>query len=192
MAERSSRLGTFLERASDPISRRYFISNGFDGTLTAIGVVIGAFLSGIPEGVTVAKIGVGATIGLGTSGAWSVWEIERAEKRIERQELEDAMLRDLGDTRVESEQDAARLANATMSVLGPVLGSVLPLTPFLLEGIAFTMAQATAAAVVVGVALLFTFGAYLGSISKQRWFVAGARMGVAGLVVAMLNFVLPG
>ncbi|MFB6187096.1 MAG: hypothetical protein ABEI86_09555, partial [Halobacteriaceae archaeon] len=70
------------------ISRRYFISNGFDGTLTAIGVIVGAYLSGIEAGITVFKIGIGAAVGLGTSGVWSVWEIERAEKRAEILKLE--------------------------------------------------------------------------------------------------------
>jgi VIT1/CCC1 family predicted Fe2+/Mn2+ transporter len=39
---------------------------------------------------------------------------------------------------------------------------------------------------------LGTFGAYMGSISGQRWYVAAARMGLAGLVVAGINWVLPG
>jgi VIT1/CCC1 family predicted Fe2+/Mn2+ transporter len=55
-----------------------------------------------------------------------------------------------------------------------------------------TMAEAAVAGVVIGSGLLFLFGAYLGSISSQRWYVAGARMGLAGLVVALLNLVLPG
>ncbi|MDY7082701.1 MAG: hypothetical protein SXQ77_09920, partial [Halobacteria archaeon] len=46
------------------ISRRYFISNGFDGTLTSIGVTVGSFLSGVPDGLTVVKVGIGAAVGL--------------------------------------------------------------------------------------------------------------------------------
>jgi VIT1/CCC1 family predicted Fe2+/Mn2+ transporter len=40
--------------------------------------------------------------------------------------------------------------------------------------------------------VLGAFGAYMGSISGQRWYVAAARMGVAGVVVALVNLVLPG
>ncbi len=82
------------------ISRRYFVSNGFDGALTCIGLVIGAYLTGVTDGVTVVEIGVGAAVGLTTSGVWSVWEIERAEKRAELGRIEDAMLADLGGTGV--------------------------------------------------------------------------------------------
>lgn len=174
------------------ISRRYFISNGFDGTLTAIGIAVGSYLSGVASGMTVVKIGVGATVGLATSGVWSVWEIERAEKLADLQEVENAMLEDLSDTEIRERKNAARKVNATTSGLGPILGILLTIAPFLLEGTLLTMWQATAAAVLVGVGVLFVFGAYMGDISDQRWWAAGIRMGLAGLVVALLNVLLPG
>ncbi|WP_254663464.1 VIT1/CCC1 transporter family protein [Haladaptatus sp. W1] len=174
------------------ISRRYFISNGFDGTLTSIGIAIGSFLSGVPNGITVFKIGVGAAIGLSTSGVWSVWEIERAEKRAKRRQIERAMLRDLEATRMHREQRGARVINASLSGLGPLIGVLLPITPFLFVDTSLTLFAATVLAVAIGVALLFVFGAYMGSISDQNWYVAGVRMALAGVIVALLNFVLPG
>lgn len=176
----------------DAMSRRYFISNGFDGTLTSIGVAVGAFLSGVPTGLLVIKIGLGAAVGLGTSGIWSVWEIERAERRIERQELESHMLESLSDTHIESEQSATRRINAVLSGLGPIVGVVVPMSAYLLEGWLLTMIQATLLAIGLGVGLLFVFGAFLGNLSKQRWYVAGMRMAVAGIVVAAINVFLPG
>lgn len=181
-----------LPLSTDPISRRYFLSNGFDGALTSVGIAVGAFLSGIPTGLTVAKVGVGAAVGLGTSGVWSVWEIERAEKLIELRDLEDAMLEDLDDTRLTEERHEVRRANAIMSGIGPVIGILLPLVPFLLEGVALTMLEATLASVGTATLLLFAFGAYLGKISDQPWVKAGLRVGVAGIVVALINVLLPG
>ena len=174
------------------ISRRYLVSNGFDGTLTAIGVIIGAVLSGVPGGFTVIKIGLGAAIGLTTSALWSVWEIERAETRAEILRMEQAMLTDLDDTRIEREQSGARVVHALASGLGPLIGILVPLTPFLFEGTVFTMAEAAIAGVGLGVLILGTFGAYMGSISGQRWYVSAARMGLAGLVVAGISVLLPG
>jgi len=174
------------------ISRRYFISNGFDGTLTSIGVAVGSYLSGIPSGLVIVKIGLGAAVGLGTSGLWSVWEIERAETRIERQRVERAMLTDLGETKLARRQKRKRRFHALMSGLGPVLGVLIPISAYLLEGTLLTIFEATLLAIALGVALLFVFGAYLGSLSKQDWYVAGARMGLAGLVVAAINVLLPG
>ncbi|WP_324666166.1 VIT1/CCC1 transporter family protein [Haloarcula sediminis] len=174
------------------ISRRYFVSNGFDGTLTCIGIIVGAVLTGIPDGGTVIKIGLGAAVGLGTSAVWSVWEIERAETRAEILRIEAAMLTDLDDTRVQREQRGARVIHATASGLGPLIGVLIPLTPFLAEGAALSMAEAGVVGVALGIGVLAVFGAYMGSISGQRWYVSAIRMGLAGLVVAIINLFLPG
>ena len=174
------------------ISRRYFISNGFDGTLTSIGIIVGSYLSGVSDGITVVKIGAGAAVGLATSGVWSVWEIERAEKRAEILQLERAMLTDLDDTNVQRQKVGARKINAVMSGIGPLIGILLPLVPFLLQSTYFSLLEATVVGVGIGVGVLFVFGAYLGRLSEQNWFVAGVRMGLAGLVVTAVNVVLPG
>ncbi|SEL60469.1 VIT1/CCC1 transporter family protein [Haloferax larsenii] len=174
------------------ISRRYLVSNGFDGALTCIGLVIGAFLTGVSDGTTVVKIGLGAAVGLTTSGVWSVWEIERAEKLAELGRIEDAMLADLSGTAVEADKTAARAINATASGLGPLLSILVPLLPFLAVGSMFTMLTATVASVTLGTAILFSFGAYMGSISDQRWYVAGLRMGLAGVAVAAVNLLFGG
>ena len=174
------------------ISRRYFVSNGFDGTLTSIGIVVGAVLSGVPDGLTVVKIGLGAAVGLCTSALWSVWEIERAETRAEIRRIERAMLVDLDDTRVQRERSGARLVHAVASGLGPLIGILVPLVPFAFEGALFTMAEAALVAVALGVGVLGVFGAYMGSMSGQRWYVAAVRMGFAGIVVAVINYFLPG
>jgi len=174
------------------ISRRYFISNGFDGTLTSIGVAVGAVLSGIPDGPTVFKVGIGAAVGLGTSGVWSVWEIERAEKRGEIKQLERAMLADLDDTALMRRKDGARLINAVASGIGPLIGVILPMLPFLFAGPYLSLAQAAAISVGTGVAILFIFGSYMGAVAEINPYVAGVRMGLAGLVVAAVNWLLPG
>ncbi|KAA9404825.1 hypothetical protein EGO51_15885 [Haloarcula hispanica] len=174
------------------ISRRYFISNGFDGTLTCIGIIVGAVLSGVSDGSTVIKIGLGAAVGLGTSAVWSVWEIERAETRAEIRRIERAMLKNLDDTRVQRDQSGARFVHAMMSGLGPLIGVLIPLTPFVVAGTVVTMVEAALISVGLGIGVLGAFGAYMGSISGQRWYVAAARMGLAGLVVAILNLFLPG
>lgn len=79
-----------------------------------------------------------------------------------------------------------------MSGIGPLLGILIPISPYLFAPLAISMLQATLLAIAFGVGLLFVFGAYMGSISEQSWLVAGLRMGVAGLVVAAINVVLPG
>ncbi len=176
------------------ISRRYFVSNGFDGTLTCIGVIVGSVVSGVPDGATIVTIGLGAAVGLTTSAVWSVWEIERAETQATIRRVERAMLTDLDDTQVQRDQSGARLLHALASGLGPIVGVLVPLSPFVLalDGGTLTLWQATAAGVTLGVAVLGTFGAYMGAVAGQRWYVSAARMGAAGVVVAAVNLALPG
>jgi predicted membrane protein (TIGR00267 family) len=180
------------DEESRAIARRYFVSNGFDGTLTSVGVVVGAVLSGIPEGWTVIKIGLGAAVGLGTSAVWSVWEIGRAETAAEIERLERAMLTDLDDTRIERSRQRARAAHAAASGLGPLIGVTVPLVPFAFEGELLSMTEAGVVGVALGIAVLAAFGAYMASVAGQRWYVSAGRMALAGLVVALINVFLPG
>lgn len=174
------------------LARRYFVANGFDGTLTTIGIVVGAFLSGVTDGRTVIAIGLGAAVGLGTSGVWSVWEIERAEISRQRKQLEDDMLTDLGDTQIARDLKVGQMVLAASSATGPVLAVLLTLTPFLFVNIVYDVFVATLLSIGVGIILLGSVGAYMGAISQQRWYVAAVRMGLAGIVVALISIVLPG
>jgi predicted membrane protein (TIGR00267 family) len=174
------------------ISRRYFVSNGFDGTLTCVGIIVGAVLSGIPDGLTVIKIGLGAAVGLGTSALWSVWEIERAETKAKIRRMEQVMLTDLDGTRIERAGRGARVVHATASGGGPLIGILIPLVPFAFEGTSLSMAEAGVIGVALAIAILGAFGAYMGSISGQRWYVSALRMALAGLVVTVINLFLPG
>ena len=174
------------------LSRRYFIANGFDGTLTTIGVVVGAYLSGVEEGAAIIVIGLGAAIGLGTSGIWSVWEIERAETSRSQERLEAAMLVSLTDTRLTEDLRNEQIVLATAAAAGPIIAILLTLSPFLLVGTVLDNLTGTLASIGIGVVLLGIVGAYLGSISRQRWWVAAIRMGLAGIVVAVISIVMPG
>ena len=174
------------------LSRRYFIANSFDGVLTSLGVTIGAYHGGVTEGLTIVGIGSGAAVGLGTSGIWSVWEIERAETGRERHELEATMLTSLEGTRYDRELRSEQLVLALAAAAGPVLSIFVTLLPFLLEGTVLTMLQAVLGSVGLGMVWLGTIGAYMGYISRQRWYVSAIRMALAALVVAAISIVLPG
>ena len=170
------------------ISRRYFIANGFDMTLTTLGVVLGAYLSGVGSGLTVVKVAFGAGVGLTTSAVWSVWEIERAEKRSEIRSLENAMLTDLSETRLRRRRRRGQVINALASGLGPVVG----ITPALWYLFGLPILDATIASAVWALCVLFVFGVYMSRVSNHSWLISGIRMALAGVVVAFINLVLPG
>ena len=140
----------------------------------------------------IVRVVAGGTVGLAASGVWSVWEIERAEKLAELKAVEEKMLTGLEGTELHERKGDARKINAAMSGLGPTIGMLLPIVPYFFVGVTLSMLWATVIGVLIGVGLLFVFGAYMGSISGQRWYVAAARMALAGLVVAVINIFLPG
>lgn len=173
------------------LGRRYFVSNAFDGTLTSIGIIIGGYLSGVEDGRTMIAIGLGAAVGLGISGIWSVWEIERAEMGRKREELEQAMLTELDDTRIQREYRYIQSVLAFLTAGGPVLAILVTLIPFLFVGLWLSIVQAVLVSIALGVLLLGAVGAYMGKISHQQWWIAAVRMAVAGLVVAIISIFLP-
>jgi len=140
----------------------------------------------------IVRVVAGGTVGLAASGVWSVWEIERAEKLAELKAVEEKMLTGLEGTALHDRKGDARKVNAMMSGLGPTIGMLLPIIPYFFVGVALSMMWATVIGVLIGVSLLFVFGAYMGNLSEQNWVIAGLRTGVVGLVVGGINIILPG
>ena len=63
------------------ITRRYFVMNAFDGALTMLGVVIGAYVSGIIEQSTVIiSAGIAGSVAMGVSGVSGAYMTEKAER----------------------------------------------------------------------------------------------------------------
>lgn len=171
------------------IGRRYFVTNSFDGVLTSLGIVIGSFLVGVDRGVDIVRIGAGAAIGLSLSGVWGVYEVERAERRREILEIEEAMLVDLGDTDIADKKRMGVLWNTFLSGLGPLVGCFTPLLPFTLANRFLSIRSATILSILVAMLLLFVMGAYMGKISRRSLVISGFRMllaGVAAVTVLLL------
>jgi len=53
-----------ISEAGD-ITRRYFVMNAFDGALTMLGVVIGAYVAGILEPIIIITAGIAGSIAMG-------------------------------------------------------------------------------------------------------------------------------
>lgn len=59
------------------IARRYFVMNAFDGALTILGVIVGAFMAREADPRVIIGAGVGASLAMGISGAWGAYMAER-------------------------------------------------------------------------------------------------------------------
>ena len=163
----------FLLRLSSSadIARRYFVVNGFDGSLTMLGLVTGFRLSESANLETAFWACTGTAVALATSGVSSAYISESAERRRALQDLEGAMA---GESLSASAHGrAARLAPFFIALVNggaPLLLAFAVTLPIWLglQGIPLPLEPLdTAIAVAFGeIALL---GAFLGSISGTHW-----------------------
>jgi predicted membrane protein (TIGR00267 family) len=69
--------------------------NAFDGALTMLGVVIGAYVAGVLQPLTIISAGIAGSIATGTSGMSGAYMAEKAERTKKIKDLEKTMLREL-------------------------------------------------------------------------------------------------
>ena len=174
---------------SEAIARRYFVTNGFDGALTMLGLLMGFRVGSdvIPDVVLAA--GFGTAVALGVSGLSSAYISERAERRRELERLRAAMAEEL---RGSAHEYAARIAPVLVALvngLSPFLIAQAILFPVWLAA-SGSMLAATALDVGLATALGFVFllGVFLGRISGTFWLWSGLR--AAMLAVATVSLIL--
>lgn len=177
---------------SQGIARRFFVTNGFDGALTMIGLFMGFYLS---EGATVAvavQAGVGAAVALFMSGSTSAYISESAEREKEINELENAMSKDLTNS---LHGQAARIIPfwvAMVNGLSPLLISLLIMTPLWLT-LGGIQLPGNVFLWVIGLSafMIFVLGIYLSTISRRHWLLSGIKaLSIAGttlLVILLLD-----
>ena len=175
------------------IVRRYFVMNGFDGSMTALGVILGAWIVGVENPNIVVMTGLGACLALGVSGFFGAYITEKAERRRHLKNLEDAILTNLEDS---LHKDATTFAPAFASLingLSPVLMAITSLSPFLLAmaGMVPIWTSYTAS-LALTLATLFMLGVYLGRVAQENVLLYGIQMLTAGVVIAVIVFILGG
>ena len=175
------------------IARRYFVTNGFDGALTILGLTMGFYASERVAIPVIISACLGAAIALTVSGLVSAYISEAAEREQELQELEQAVVRDLEDT---AHGRAARLVPfliAMVNGLAPLLMALLIMIPLWLSqaGIVLPLSPLESS---IGVAFVtvFLLGVFIGRISGQFWLWSGIRTLIIALLTAGLILLLGG
>lgn len=195
-ASRFARLREFAKyrriASIDEMGRRKFANNAFDGILTMVGVVMGSYVAGVREPRIIVSTGLATCMAMGISGFWGAYVTESAERKRELQDLEHAMLRDLGET---EQARASRFAAIVVSVidgLSPLVAGMFVLLPFFFAGAWFAAGTSYVAALAMAFLLLFGLGVFLGKVARENALVGGVRMVVAGLVCVALTFLISG
>lgn len=168
------------------IARRYFVTNGFDGALTMMGLTMGFYTA---ESAVAAPVVIGACLGaavaLAVSGLASAYVSESAEREKELRELEQAVVADLQDTAHGQAARTVPVLIATVNGLAPLLIALFIMSPLWLEeaGVALPL-SGLESSLVLSFLSLFLLGAFLGTVSGRFWLASALRTLVIALFTA--------
>ncbi len=179
---------------STQIARRYFVTNGFDGSLAMLGLLIG-FRSAGGAGVDIVIAAcLGTAIALGASGVSSTYVSEQAERRRELDRLRRAMLKELDDSAHARAAQWAPILVALVSGLAPFLLALIIMLPLWLQSAADTPAPVLFdTAIGIAFMLIFLLGVFLGRVAGSHWLWSGLRTLAIALVTAgIILLVAPG
>jgi len=169
------------------ITRRYFVMNAFDGALTMLGVVVGAYVAGVPNPITIISAGVAGSIAMGASGMSGAYMTEKAERTKKLKKLEKAMLKDMKETVHGKSQNFATFFAAIVDGLSPAFAAMIVLTPFFLLNFGLINEEmAFYGSIGLTLALLSILGVYLAKISDESMIRYGVQMLIIGLITALL------
>jgi len=174
---------------ADELARRYFVMNAFDGALTVLGVIVGAFVGGEAEPKVIISAGVGASLAMGLSGGIGAYVAERAERSRALKELETHMFKDLQDTLIGKASRAAAYWVAFVDGVSPAIAALIPLSPLIFARLTpMPVDLALSASIVLNLVTLFALGIFLGKISKESIWLHGLLTAGAGALTAVLLF----
>jgi len=176
---------------SHRIARRYFVTNGFDGVLAMLGLLMGFRVSADISIEIMISACAGTAVALFMSGLSSAYISEAAEKQHELQELERSMVTSLEDS---AHAEAARLMPwliALVNGLSPLLLAILILLPLFIARqqlwpeLLLSVAPLDLA-IIVALLLTFLLGVFLGRLSGRFWL----RTGIRSLLIAVMTAVI--
>ena len=192
LRERAATLRHYHEVAEvGEIARRYFAMNAFDGVLTTIGVLVGGYFGGVDSPRAIFIVVLTTAVGMGVSGFYGSYLVERAERDRAMRELEESTLSSLQDTAIASASRYATIVIAVIDGASPFAAAMIAMLPFLFASVV-GVHTAYYLAVVVGLVELFGLGVFLGSVSRERLWLSGLKLVVAGVVALLISLLLGG
>jgi len=170
------------------ITRRYFVMNAFDGALTMLGVVIGAYVSGfINRPAIIISAGIAGSIAMGVSGISGAYMTEKAERTKRLKELEKAMLSDMRNSVHEKSHRFATVFAAVVDGVSPAIAAMFVVSPFFMVNFGIISAElAFYVCITITLIVLCLLGVYLAKISDESMIKYGILMLVVGLITAFL------
>ena len=173
------------------ILRRYFVMNGFDGALTAFGIILGTWIAqNYSDPKTLLFAGLGASFAMGVSGFTIAYLTEKAERTREIKELEEQMVTDLNNTAVTKASFWTSIVVSFVDGLSPFLFSLAAMTPFFFVYVGLDMLIAYIISTIIVTVEVVVLGLFLGAVSKGSKIMYALKILPAALLVAGLTYLL--
>jgi predicted membrane protein (TIGR00267 family) len=161
--------------------------NAFDGALTMLGVVIGAYVAGILEPMPIISAALAGSIAMGASGSSGAYMTEKAERTKKLKDLEKAMLKDMTNGLHHKSHRFAMVYAAFVDGISPALAAMVVVSPFFLVNFGFfSVNYAFQITILLTLVILFLLGIYLARISDESMIRYGIQMLVVGLITAFV------
>lgn len=175
-------------RQANSIARRYFVTNGFDGALTMLGLMVGFHTSADVPLMVAIQACLGAAVALLMSGLSSAYLSESAERKRELHKLEQALISDLSESDYGKASRLVPVLVALVNGLSPLIVSLVIISPlWLVQKEVHLPFSPFILAIVVALCLIFLLGVMLGRLSREFWLWTGVRtLMVGGLTVVII------
>ncbi len=175
------------------ITRRYFVMNSFDGSMTMLGIILGSWMLKVENPNLVVMMGLGTCLALGVSGFFSAYVSEMAECKRRLKTLESSLLSNLDDSIYKDAFKFAAIFVALVNGLAPALAAFTSLKPFFLTMLSILIIwDAYIISFALTFTVLFSLGAYLGKVARENVLIYGAHMLAAGITVILIILLLGG
>ena len=175
------------------IASRYFVMNAFDGSMSMLGIIVGA--TGAGKDINpriIISAGLGATLAWAISGSVGAFMAERAERMRHLRELEESMFTDLNSSHLYRDSVRAIIFLAIVDAVAPGLMSIFILIPFYLTlWNIISMTYALTSSIIITLLSLFGLGILLGKISKENIMFHGMITVIAGIITYIFVSLIP-
>ena len=156
------------------IARRYLITNGFDGVLAKLGLLMGFRVSAAISIEVMIGACLGAAVALFMSGLSSAYISEAAEQQQTLDELRGAMVSDMQDSAHSRAATVAPVLVALANGGAPLLMGRLIMLPLWLSHLCLDLGVgAIEAALAIAVVLIFLLGMFLGRVRGSSLLLSG-------------------
>lgn len=179
-----------MSRLDSVVSRGlpYIINTLFDSIFTILGIVVGGAFGSVIDIRAIIGTMVIASISLGVSSGFSVYEAETIQEERRINKIEEALLTDLENTFITEESKLVTVLSAVLVFFTPILTCITTLIPFFFVNFGLIGPNRSIIyAVIIDLLLLFTTGMVFGG---ERRLLKGIRMAVLGGLVFLLGLLL--